>query len=108
MPKPDFSVEEQGAHNRSFVDLQISILITKLFKSNLTSLDKLKATNNIAEESSTQARKEILDAGNETIRDLSNLINVFDFFISPERLAEAKFPRKTVKKVIVSGVTEVI
>ena len=107
MPKPDFSIEEQGAHNRSFVDLQISILIARLFKSNLTTLDTLKATVHISEESSAQARKEILDAGNDCIRDTQNLLSVFDFYINPQRLAEAKFPRKTVKKVVVSGGLEV-
>ena len=93
--KKEYSLEEQGAHNRDFVNLQIKNLITKLFKDNLTTIEE--------DLDSKQTRKKILDNGNDTIREVQNLLDVFDFYINPERLESAKNGKKTTKKVITNG-----
>lgn len=95
--------EEQGTHNRDFVNLQVHSHITRLFKANLSLFDKVRVKYNISKEDSEEIRKEILDSGNDAIRDIHNLIDVFDFYISPSRLEQAKSARKVVKKVVCGG-----
>ena len=104
----EYTVEEQGAHNREFVNLQVKALISKLFKNDLVILDSLKEGSGIPEETAKEARKKILDSGNDAIRDINSLLDVFDFYINPERLKKARVNnRKVVKKVVVSGSYEV-
>ena len=104
----EYTLEEQGAHNREFVNLQIQSLISKLFKSNLGTLDSIKESSEIPDDVAKEARKRILDSGNDTIREFLNLIDVFDFYINPERLKQAREKRKVVKKVIVAGAYRVV
>ncbi len=102
-----YSLEEQGIHNRDFVDYQIQQSVTKLFKNTLLELESLKDKHNLPQEDFEVARKRILDSGNDTIRDIQSLLNVFNFYIDPERLKEARENRKVVKKVVVSGGFEI-
>jgi len=97
--KQEYSLEEQGTHNRNFVNLQVKNLITKLFKDNLNSLEEL----DLPKTEANRIRKRILDSGNDTIREVHNLIDVFDFYINPDRLEEAKRGRRTVKKFVVNS-----
>ena len=99
----EYTLEEQGSHNREFVNLQVQSLVAKLFKSNLVTLDALKEHSEVSDAVAKEARKRILDSGNDTVRELLNLIDVFDFYINPERLRAARENRKVVKKVTVSG-----
>jgi hypothetical protein len=99
----EYTLEEQGSHNREFVNLQVQSLVAKLFKSNLVTLDTLKEHSEVSDAVAKEARKRILDSGNDTVRELLNLIDVFDFYINPERLRAARENRKVVKKVTVSG-----
>lgn len=102
-----YSLEEQGVHNRDFVNYQIQQGITRLFKNTLLEVEALKSKNNIPQEDFEHARKRVLDCGNDTIRDIQNLLDVFNFYIDPERLKEARENRKVVKKVVVSGSFEI-
>jgi hypothetical protein len=104
----EYTLEEQGAHNREFVNLQVQSLISKLFKNNLVILDFLKEASGIPYETAKEARKNILDSGNDVIRDVNSLLDVFDFYINPERLKKARVNnRKVIKKVVVSGSYEI-
>ena len=64
--KKEYSLEEQGVHNRDFVNLQIKTLITNLFKDNLNTLEDDLDPH--------KSRKKILDSGNDAIRDAQNLL----------------------------------
>jgi hypothetical protein len=103
MKVKEYTIEEQGAHNREFVNLQVQTLISKLFKSNLNILDEIKTEGSVSEDVAKDARKKILDSGNDTIREIHNLLDVFDFYINPNRLKEATKHKKVIKKVTVSG-----
>lgn len=107
MDMKQYSLEEQGVHNRDFVNYQIQLIVTRLFKNTLLEVEALKEKNNIPQEDFDHARKKILDVGNDSIRDIQNLIDVFNFYIDPERLNNARENRKVVKKVVVSGMVEV-
>lgn len=100
MPKK-YSLEEQGVHNRDFLTLQIESIIKKLFKSSLDNLDFLSHKASIPDQDYQEFRKRILDAGNESVRDIQNILDVFDFYINPERLQimKDKYYKKTKYKV---------
>ena len=98
-----YTPEEQGIHNRDFVNLQIHAHITRLFKNNLVLFDAIKEKYKVSKEDGEDIRKKVLDAGNDTIRDMQNLIDVFDFYLNVSRLEQAKSSRKIVKKVVTSG-----
>jgi len=89
MPKK-YSLEEQGAHNRDFLTLQIESIVKKLFKSSLDNLDFLSHKASIPDQDYQEFRKRTLDAGNESIREIQNVLDVFDFYINPERLQIVK------------------
>jgi len=99
----NYSVEEQGIHNRDFVNFQLQNIITRLFKNDLSVLDFLKSKYQITKEDADEARKRILDQGNASIREAENLIDVFDFYINPERLKLVKQPKKIIKKFVTGG-----
>ena len=96
--KKEYTLEEQGQHNREFVNLQVKNLITRLFKDNLNTMEEHEKNPNPA-----NARKKILDSGNDTIREVHNLIDVFDFYINPDKLAAAKTGKRTIKKLVVNA-----
>lgn len=98
-----YSLEEQGEHNRDFVDYQIQQNITKLFKNTLLEVENLKEKNAISQEDFESIRKKILDSGNDSIREIQSLLDVFDFYINPERLKTARENRKVIRKVVLSG-----
>lgn len=98
-----YSIKEQGEHNREFVNLQVHTAITKLFKSHLDILDQLEKNYQVPKEVKEEVRKRILDSGNDSIRDIHNLLDVFSFYIDPERLKAAKEQRKVVRKVVISS-----
>jgi hypothetical protein len=100
----NYTTEEQGVHNKDFVNLQVHQSITRLFKYYLNVLDDLKKENKISAEKSEQLRKKILDSGNECSREITNLLDVFDFYINPERLKTAQEQRKIIKKTVSNAV----
>lgn len=95
--KKEYTLEEQGKHNRDFVNLQVKNLITRLFKDNLNTMEDHERDPN-----PVKARKKILDSGNDTIREVYNLLDVFDFYINPAKL-EAAQSRRTIKKLVVNA-----
>ena len=58
----EYTVEEQGAHNREFVNLQVQALISKLFKNDLVILDSLKEGSGIPEETAKLGRRFLTQA----------------------------------------------
>lgn len=99
-------LQAQGKHNRDLVNHLIHSHITKLFKANLALIESYRDKTITAAELEL-ARKHVLDSGNDTIRDIHSLIDVFDFYLNPERLDAARQGKKTIKKVVVSGLTSV-
>lgn len=100
------SLEAQGINNRDLVNQLIQSHITRLFKTELALFESFQGRT-ITPHDLEQIRKQTLDTGNDTIREIQALIDVFDFYLNPSRLAAVKQARKTVKKVIISGITSV-
>ena len=100
------SLEAQGINNRDLVNQLIQSHITRLFKTELALFESFQGRT-ITPHDLEQIRKQTLDTGNDTIREIQALIDVFDFYLNPSRLAAVKQTRKTVKKVIISGITSV-
>lgn len=101
----DYSIKEQGIHNRDFVSHLLHSHITKLFKSDLCLFESYDGKT-ISHEDLESIRKKILDNGNDVLRDVSSLIEVFDFYLNPERLAAVR-TKKITKKVVIGGVSSV-
>lgn len=100
----NYTSQEQGVHNRDFVTLQVHQSVIRLFKYYLNLLDDLKKENKISPEKAEHLRKKILDAGNECSREITGLLNVFDFYINPERLKIAHEQRKVIKKTVSNAI----
>ena len=97
-------LQAQGIHNRDLVNHLIHSHVTKLFKNNLALFEEYK-DKVITQADLEVIRKRILDSGNDTIREIQSLIDVFDFYLNPERLLLARHGKKIVKKVVVGGHT---
>lgn len=111
----------------NLIQLQLQKEITSLYKTFLEILEDIKKdhetmmekvalssggefSNNINYFTSSkyeQLRKRVLDNGNDHLRSLSSFIDYFDFIINKEKVEEAAKKRVVVKKVIISGATQV-
>lgn len=108
---------------KEFIVLQVNKTITKLFKAQLDNLEDIKSQNEtmLAKVSSKTSpeyvasinsldnhkfdhmRKRVLDAGNDSIREIQNILDVFKYEVNEEKLAEYVKPRRIIKKKICSG-----
>lgn len=109
---------------KEFIVLQVNKTITKLFKAQLDNLEDIKlqnemmlakvslktspeyvaSINSLDKHKFDQMRKRVLDAGNDSIREIQNILDVFKYEVSEEKLAEYIKPkRRIIKKKICSG-----
>jgi len=100
------SLEAQGINNRDLVNQLIQSNITRLFKAELAIFESYQGKV-ITPHDLELIRKQTLDAGNDTIREIHALIDVFDFYLNSSRLAAVKQTRKTVKKIVVGSIASV-
>jgi hypothetical protein len=83
----------------NLIKLQVEKEVTSLFKEGLAIIERLK----LDEEKHSEARKMLLDKGNDTIRNILQFLSYFDFQISPERVNEAAKKQQIVfKKTYIS------
>lgn len=71
--------------DQDLISLQVEKEITNLFKYYLEILENLK----LEPEKQSTIRKLILDHGNDSIRNIFQFINYFDFQINKEKVEEA-------------------
>ena len=110
----------------NLISIQVEKEITSLFKSYLEILECLEVDhrimmkkldqhttdgfsdniNYLTKEKHDAIRKLLLDKGNDSIRNLLNFLNCFDFQINPVKLQEVTNKQtqyKTTKKIIISS-----
>ena len=118
--------DQSSIDNQDAVQLIVQRNITKLFKSLLDVVDDLKQQNSsmllkVSRETSMEfvqqvnyltpeimdhVRKRILDLGNESIREISSILECFELKVNEnklEKLLKSKNNRRTSKSVRVSG-----
>lgn len=66
---------------KDYLKFQVQRKITTLFKNLFFLLEDLKNNNTLPENEYQQARKRILDHGNDTIRDIHNDLDQFNVHI---------------------------
>ena len=82
----------------NFISLQVNKEITSLFKFYLELVEQL----NLSEEQHVLLRKQILNHGNDSIRNILQFLALFDFTINPQRVQEETNKRIIYKKSIIS------
>jgi hypothetical protein len=118
--------DQSSIDNQDAVQLIVQRNITKLFKSLLDVVDDLKQQNSsmllkVSRETSMEfvqqvnyltpeimdhVRKRILDLGNESIREISSILECFELKVNEnklEKLLKSKNNRRTSKSVRISG-----
>jgi len=118
--------DQSSINNQDAVQLIVQRNITKLFKSLLDVADDMKQQNSsmllkVSRETSMafvrdinyltpemvdHIRKRVLDLGNESIREISSILECFELKVDEnklEKLLESKNNRRTIKSVRVSG-----
>ncbi len=108
----------KGELCKEFITLQIGKSITRLFKSHLDNLEDLKSENesilskaslktspeftssinSLDSEKFDQMRKRVLDAGNDSIREVGAMLDIFEYEVNEKKLEEYVFSRRVTKK----------
>lgn len=87
----------QSSIEGDVIALQVSKEITSLFKFYLELVEQLKLT----EEQHSLLRKQILNHGNDSIRNILQFLALFDFTINPKKVKEESQKRILFKKSII-------
>ena len=70
---------ENGDKSRDFLRFQVNRKVTNLYKNFLFMVEDLYNSGEISEENFQRLRKRILDYGNDTIREIEENLDNFDF-----------------------------
>ena len=70
---------ENGDKSKDFLRFQVNRKVTNLYKNFLFMVEDLYNSGEISEESFQRLRKRILDYGNDTIREIEENLDSFDF-----------------------------
>jgi len=70
---------ENGDKSKDFLRFQVNRKVTNLYKNFLFMVEDLHNSGEIEEESFQRLRKRILDYGNDTIREIEENLDSFDF-----------------------------
>ena len=82
----------------NIIQIQVNREITALFKFYLELVEQL----NLSEEQHALLRKQILNHGNDTIRNILQFVALFDFTINREKVEEEARKRIIFKKTMIS------
>lgn len=108
---------------REFIALQINKSITRLFKSQLDNLEDIKSENenilskaslktssefassinSLGEDKFEQMRKRILDAGNDSIREVTAMLDIFNYEVNEKKLEEYVRSKRVIKRKFCFG-----
>lgn len=108
---------------KEFIALQINKSITRLFKAHLDNLEDVKSENEsilskASEKTSEEftssinslddrkfehMRKRVLDAGNDSIREVNSILDVFSYEVNEEKLEEYVNSKRIIKRKICIG-----
>jgi nucleoid-associated protein YejK len=70
---------ENGDKSKDFLRFQVNRKVTNLYKNFLFMVEDLYNSGEISEESFQRLRKRILDYGNDTIREIEENLDNFEF-----------------------------
>ena len=70
---------ENGDKSKDFLRFQVNRKVTNLYKNFLFMIEDLYNSGEISEESFQRLRKRVLDYGNDTIREIEENLDSFDF-----------------------------
>jgi nucleoid-associated protein YejK len=70
---------EHGDKSKDFLRFQVNRKVTNLYKNFLFMVEDLHDSGEISEESFQRLRKRVLDYGNDTIREIEENLDNFEF-----------------------------
>ena len=70
---------ENGDKSKDFLRFQVNRKVTNLYKNFLFMVEDLYDSGEISEESFQRLRKRVLDYGNDTIREIEENLDNFEF-----------------------------